>query len=63
MSDREKLKHYLQMVVTEVLDGTENEVAFEILADIMTDTLLDVINEELHKRYPTASTICYELWS
>lgn len=62
MCDREKLKHYLQMLVSEFLDGTENEVAFEILACIMTDTLLDVINEELHNRYPKAPTICYEVW-
>ena len=62
MSDREKIKHYLRNIVTEVLNYEDDEVAIKILADIMVDILLGVINEELHKRYPKASIICYELW-
>lgn len=63
MSDREKIKHYLQMMVSEFINDKHDEVAIDILADIMVDILLEVINEELHKRYPKASIICYELWN
>ena len=62
MIDSIKLKNNLQQIVSENIGDSKDEWAIYVVADILVDTLLGVINEELYKRCPKASTICYELW-
>lgn len=61
--DRIKIRRYLHLMLSEVFDNLKDEKEFDILADILVDELVGAINEELHRRYPKASTICYELWN